>query len=179
MLREHTLRIPSPERALPGRATRVAVAAKHFVLGTPMEPPFPAAMETALFGMGCFWGAERKFWQAPGVYTTAVGYAGGSTPNPTYREVCSGMTGHTEAVRVVFDPARTSFANLLRPRRIIMSIIALRCGRYMQLTFCVSASSTATPTSSVVKCAEKSKAPLPAASARSRCSRPTISMVLL
>ena len=85
---------------------------KHFVLGTPLRPPFPG-METAVFGMGCFWGAEKKFWEAPGVYTTAVGYAGGSTPNPTYEEVCSGQTGHTEAVLVAFDPSQTSFEAML------------------------------------------------------------------
>jgi peptide-methionine (S)-S-oxide reductase len=90
------------------------VAAKHFVLGTPLEPPFPEGLELALFGLGCFWGAERCFWQAPGVFTTAVGYAAGHTPNPTYEEVCSGLTGHAEVVRVVFDPARTSYAALLR-----------------------------------------------------------------
>jgi peptide-methionine (S)-S-oxide reductase len=104
MFTEHKLRIPSPEQALPGRTARLAVAAKHFVLGTPMEPPFPAGLQTALFGMGCFWGAERKFWALPGVYTTAVGYAAGHTPNPSYEEVCSGRTGHNEVVRVVFDP---------------------------------------------------------------------------
>jgi len=89
------------------------IPAKHFVLGTPMEPPFPG-MELALFGMGCFWGAEKKFWELEGVHTTAVGYAAGDTPNPTYEEVCGGRTGHTEAVQVVFDPRLTSFENLLR-----------------------------------------------------------------
>jgi peptide-methionine (S)-S-oxide reductase len=89
------------------------IPAKHFVLGTPMEPPFPG-MELALFGMGCFWGAEKKFWELEGVHSTAVGYAGGDTPNPTYEEVCGGRTGHTEAVQVVFDPRLTSFENLLR-----------------------------------------------------------------
>ena len=88
--------------------------ASHFVNGHPIAPPFPAGLEQAVFGMGCFWGAERKFWQAPGVYTTAVGYAGGYTPNPTYREVCSGMTGHTEVVLVVFDPAKTSYDEMLK-----------------------------------------------------------------
>jgi peptide-methionine (S)-S-oxide reductase len=107
------LRIPRREETLPGRAERVPVAARHFVLGTPMEPPFPG-MELALLGMGCFWGAERKFWQMSGVHTTAVGYAGGSTPNPTYREVCSGLTGHAEVVRVVFDPKILSYAALLK-----------------------------------------------------------------
>jgi peptide-methionine (S)-S-oxide reductase len=114
MLREHKLRIPSLAQALPGRAARLPVAAKHFVLGTQMEPPFPAGLETALFGMGCFWGAERKFWTLPGVYTTAVGYAAGYTPNPTYEEVCSGRTGHNEVVRVVFDPKLVSYDALLK-----------------------------------------------------------------
>jgi len=107
-------RLPRPEQALPGRAERVAVPPEHFVLGTPLVPPWPDGFEDAVFAMGCFWGAERKFWTAPGVYSTAVGYAGGATPNPSYREVCSGMTGHTEVVRVVFDPAKTSYAALLR-----------------------------------------------------------------
>lgn len=107
-------RLPRPDEALPGRSERMEVPAKHTVLGTPLVPPWPDGFEEAVFAMGCFWGVERKFWQAPGVYTTAVGYAGGETPNPTYREVCSGMTGHTEVVRVVFDPAKTSYANLLR-----------------------------------------------------------------
>jgi peptide-methionine (S)-S-oxide reductase len=100
-------------RALPGRAEPMDITARHLVLGTPITPPFPEGMEQALFGMGCFWGAERMFWSLPGVYTTAVGYAGGITPNPTYREVCSGRTGHTEAVLVVFDPAVTSYESLL------------------------------------------------------------------
>ena len=100
-------------RMLPGRAQRMPVPAKHFVLGTPMEPPF-RGMELALFGMGCFWGAEKKFWELEGVHSTAVGYAAGVTPNPTYEEVCSGQTGHTEAVQVVFDPGVTNFENLLR-----------------------------------------------------------------
>ncbi|MBK7971834.1 MAG: peptide-methionine (S)-S-oxide reductase MsrA [Deltaproteobacteria bacterium] len=108
------LRIPRPEEALPGRTERMAVAPRHVVLGTPMDGPFPAGLETAMFGMGCFWGAEKKFWQAPGVHSTAVGYAAGSTPNPSYREVCSGYTGHNEVVRVVFDPAKTSYAELLK-----------------------------------------------------------------
>ena len=101
------------ERALPGRDEKMRVPEKHFVLGTPMEPPFPG-MELALFGMGCFWGAEKKFWEAEGVHTTAVGYAAGYTPNPTYEEVCSGLTGHNEAVLVVFDPGRTSYEEMLR-----------------------------------------------------------------
>jgi peptide-methionine (S)-S-oxide reductase len=100
--------------ALPGREQELAVPARHEVLGTPLRPPFPVGVERAILGMGCFWGAERLFWEAPGVYTTAVGYAGGYTPNPTYEEVCSGRTGHTEAVLVVFEPATTSFAEILR-----------------------------------------------------------------
>jgi peptide-methionine (S)-S-oxide reductase len=108
------LKMPTREQALPGRSERMPVPAKHFVLGSPLQPPFPAALELALFGMGCFWGAERLFWKVKGVYTTAVGYAGGHTPNPTYREVCSGLTGHTEVVRVVFDPAQVSYGQLLK-----------------------------------------------------------------
>ena len=108
------LRIPTPEQALPGRSEALAVPETHFVNGNRITPPFPAGLETAVFGMGCFWGAERKFWQAPGVYSTAVGYAGGPTPNPTYREVCSGMTGHTEVVLVVFDPESPSYDAMLR-----------------------------------------------------------------
>jgi peptide-methionine (S)-S-oxide reductase len=103
-----------PDKALPGRPDEMAVPARHYVLDTPLKPPFPEGLERAVFGMGCFWGAERIFWQAPGVYTTAVGYAGGLTPNATYREVCSGRTGHTEAVLVVFDPAKTSYEEMLR-----------------------------------------------------------------
>ena len=106
--------MPAPEDALPGRAGRMPVPARHEVLGTPLEPPFPAGLETALFGMGCFWGAERKFWQKRGVISTAVGYAAGFTPNPTYEEVCSGRTGHTEAVLVVFDPEVITYEDLLR-----------------------------------------------------------------
>src|SRR5690348_12975902 len=102
------------EEALPGRDEAMPVPAKHDVLGTPIAPPFPAGLEQAVVGMGCFWGAERVFWQAPGVYTTAVGYAGGFTRNPTYEEVCSGRTGHAEVVLVVFDPARTSLNEMLR-----------------------------------------------------------------
>ncbi|WP_407641507.1 peptide-methionine (S)-S-oxide reductase MsrA [Conexibacter woesei] len=102
------------ERALSGRDVAIPVPAKHEVLGTPLQPPFPDGYERAIFGLGCFWGAERVFWQAPGVYTTAVGYAGGFTENPTYEEVCSAQTGHTEAVLVVFDPARTSYDELLK-----------------------------------------------------------------
>jgi peptide-methionine (S)-S-oxide reductase len=108
------VQMPAPEQALPGRTQRMPVAAKHFVLKNPLSPPFPEGFEQALFGLGCFWGAERKFWQAPGVYTTAVGYAAGFTPNPSYEEVCSGLTGHNEVVLVVFDPAATSYAEMLR-----------------------------------------------------------------
>jgi peptide-methionine (S)-S-oxide reductase len=103
-----------PAEARPGRDQEMPVADRHAVLGTPLKPPFPEGFQTAIFGMGCFWGAERVFWQAPGVYTTAVGYSGGFTPNPTYEEVCSGRTGHTEAVLVVFDPSKTSYEELLR-----------------------------------------------------------------
>ena len=106
--------MPTAEEALPGRSARMPVPAKHFVNGRPLQPPFPKGLELALFGLGCFWGAERKFWQAPGVFTTAVGYAAGLTPNPTYDEVCSGRTGHNEVVRVVLDPRATSFAALLK-----------------------------------------------------------------
>jgi peptide-methionine (S)-S-oxide reductase len=104
----------SPADALPGRRETMPVPAAHFVSGAALEPPFPAGMERAVFGMGCFWGAERKFWETPGVYSTAVGYAGGFTPNPTYEEVCGGATGHTEVVLVVFDPTKVSYESLLR-----------------------------------------------------------------
>jgi peptide-methionine (S)-S-oxide reductase len=107
-------KLPTPEEALPGRDQRMAVPERHFVLGTPLEPPFPDGTEQALFGMGCFWGAERGFWEAKGVFTTAVGYAGGQTPNPTYEEVCSGRTGHNEVVRVVFRPEDISYEELLK-----------------------------------------------------------------
>jgi peptide-methionine (S)-S-oxide reductase len=102
----------APNDALPGRETEMPVSPTHFVLGTPMKPPFPG-MELALFGMGCFWGAERKFWEAEGVHSTSVGYAAGITPNPTYEEVCSSLTGHNEVVRVVFDPVRTTYEAML------------------------------------------------------------------
>jgi peptide-methionine (S)-S-oxide reductase len=108
------LRMPTPEEALPGRAEKMPVPKTHFVNGHPLEPPFPEGMKTALFGLGCFWGAERKFWQTPGVFTTAAGYAAGFTPNPTYREVCTGQTGHNEVVLVVFDPAQVSYEDLLK-----------------------------------------------------------------
>lgn len=103
-----------PNEALKGRETPLPVPERHFVLGRPLQPPFPATLEQAVVGLGCFWGAERKFWQLPGVYTTAAGYAGGFTRNPTYEEVCSGLTGHAEVVLVVFDPGKLSYAQLLR-----------------------------------------------------------------
>jgi peptide-methionine (S)-S-oxide reductase len=106
--------MPTPDQALPGREQEMAVPDAHFVLGTTLRGPFPDGFETAMFGMGCFWGAERKFWEADGVHTTAVGYSGGFTPNPSYEEVCSGRTGHNEAVLVVFDPSVTSYENMLR-----------------------------------------------------------------
>jgi peptide-methionine (S)-S-oxide reductase len=107
-------RMPDPEEALPGRTARMRVAPAHAVLGTPMEPPFAEGLQQAMFGLGCFWGAERKFWQQGGVHTTAVGYAAGYTPNPTYEEVCSGLTGHNEVVLVVFDPEQIAYEQLLR-----------------------------------------------------------------
>ncbi|OFW04491.1 MAG: peptide-methionine (S)-S-oxide reductase [Acidobacteria bacterium RIFCSPLOWO2_02_FULL_68_18] len=107
-------RLPRPEEALPGRETPMPVPDAHAVNGHRLAPPFAAGLEPAMFGMGCFWGAERRFWEAQGVYTTAVGYAGGCTPNPTYREVCGGMTGHAEVVLVVFDPAQTTYDALLK-----------------------------------------------------------------
>jgi peptide-methionine (S)-S-oxide reductase len=106
--------IPGAGAALPGRAEPMPVENRHFVNGNPIKPPFPDGLEQAMFGMGCFWGAERGFWQVPGVYTTAVGYAGGHTPNPTYDEVCTGMTGHNEVALVVFDPARVDYGALLK-----------------------------------------------------------------
>jgi len=107
------LRMPRAEEALPGRQTALRVGERHFVNGHKILPPFPDGMQRAVFGMGCFWGAERKFWQTPGVWATAVGYAGGTTPNPTYEEVCSGLTGHTEVVLVVYDPREVSYEKLL------------------------------------------------------------------
>ncbi|MCA1826195.1 MAG: peptide-methionine (S)-S-oxide reductase MsrA [Myxococcales bacterium] len=109
-----SLRMPSATEALPGRDIPMRVPEKHTVLGTPLLPPFPEGTERAIFGLGCFWGAERKFWQLDGVYTTAVGYAGGYTKNPTYREVCSGETGHAEVVLVVYDPRKVSYETLLK-----------------------------------------------------------------
>ena len=106
--------LPEPGQALPGRSEAVRVPARHEVLGNPLVPPFPEGFGTIVVGMGCFWGAERVFWQAPGVWTTAVGYAGGETPNPSYEEVCSAKTGHTEAVLAVFDPAETSYEAMLK-----------------------------------------------------------------
>ncbi len=106
--------MPDPDDALPGRDEQMPVPAAHFVNGNPLEPPYPDGMQVAVFGMGCFWGAERTFWEAPGVHTTAVGYAGGLTPNPTYHEVCSGRTGHNEVVLVVFDPEVTSYEAMLK-----------------------------------------------------------------
>lgn len=118
VLRSQTLvnkhALPTAEQALPGRAEAMPVADTHYVNGNPIKPPFPAGLQQAVFGLGCFWGAERRFWQQPGVFSTAVGYAGGFTPNPTYEEVCSGLTGHTEVVLVVFDPQQTSFEALLK-----------------------------------------------------------------
>jgi peptide-methionine (S)-S-oxide reductase len=106
--------MPSAGEALPGRGTEMRVPEEHHVLGTRMKPPFPQGLELAMFGLGCFWGAERKFWQQDGVYSTSVGYAAGMTPNPTYEEVCSGMTGHNEVVRVVYDPKKVSYEQLLK-----------------------------------------------------------------
>jgi peptide-methionine (S)-S-oxide reductase len=112
--KQKPMKVPTAAEALPGRSTPIPTASTHWVNGNAIKPPFPAGMETAIFGLGCFWGAERKFWQLPGVYATAVGYAGGPTPNPTYQEVCSGMTGHNEVVLVVFDPRKVSYEALLK-----------------------------------------------------------------
>ncbi|GHJ45958.1 peptide methionine sulfoxide reductase MsrA [Catellatospora sp. TT07R-123] len=113
-LRHKKLDLPTPAEALPGRDVSMHVPARHYVLGTPLVGPWPEGLQTAVVGMGCFWGAERLYWKTDGVYSTAVGYAGGSTPNPTYEETCSGMTGHTEAVLVVFDPQVVSYAEILK-----------------------------------------------------------------
>ena len=114
-LRRDKSQMPSADEALPGRPERpFSIPSRHYVLDAPLEPPFPEGLQQAIFGLGCFWGAERKFWETPGVYTTAVGYAGGITPNPTYEEVCSGRTGHNEVVLVVFDPAQVTYETLLR-----------------------------------------------------------------
>jgi peptide-methionine (S)-S-oxide reductase len=110
----HKTRMISPQEALPGRSDKMAVPERHFVNGNALEGSFPEGLQTAVFGLGCFWGAERVFWQTPGVWTTAVGYAGGSTPNPTYEEVCTGLTGHAEVVLVVFDPNLVSYEELLK-----------------------------------------------------------------
>jgi peptide-methionine (S)-S-oxide reductase len=113
-LRQKKLELPTPDQALPGRSLEMPAASTHTVLGTPLKGPWPAGYETAVFGMGCFWGAEKIFWQIPGVYSTSVGYAGGFTKNPTYQEACSGSTGHAEVVQVVYDPARVSYETLLK-----------------------------------------------------------------
>jgi peptide-methionine (S)-S-oxide reductase len=114
MFGKNKMEMPSADEALPGREVEMPVPATHFVNGHPLKAPFPEGFEMAMFGMGCFWGAERKFWQADGVYTTAVGYAAGHTPNPTYQEVCSGRTGHNEVVLVVFDPKKISYDQILK-----------------------------------------------------------------
>jgi peptide-methionine (S)-S-oxide reductase len=113
LMREKPAMVGS-ERALPGRSEPMPLPERHFVSGRPLSPPYPEGLERAIFGLGCFWGAERKFWEAPGVWVTAVGYCGGFTPNPTYEEVCSGLTGHAEAVLVVYDPRRTTYESLLK-----------------------------------------------------------------
>ena len=114
MSRLNKTAMPSPDQALPGRAAAMPVPERHYVSGHPLQPPYPEGLQTAMFGLGCFWGAERAFWLTQGVYTTAVGYAGGYTPNPSYEEVCSGMTGHNEVVRVVYDPKVVTYESLLK-----------------------------------------------------------------
>jgi peptide-methionine (S)-S-oxide reductase len=114
ILSSKKLTLPEPAQALPGRAAAMHITNKHFVTGNPIAPPFPAHLRQAVFGMGCFWGAERKFWQQPGVFSTAVGYSGGYTPNPTYEEVCTGLTGHNEVVKVIYDPSLITYKDLLR-----------------------------------------------------------------
>ena len=111
---QQKIALPSPEQSLPGRATKMVVSSQHKVLGSPLQEPFPVGLAKIVFGLGCFWGAERRFWQQEGVFSTAVGYAAGFTPNPTYEEVCSGLTGHNEVVLVVFNPEKTSLENLLK-----------------------------------------------------------------
>jgi peptide-methionine (S)-S-oxide reductase len=106
--------MPSPDQALPGRSTKMRVSTKHFVSGNSTQPPFPESLQTAIFGLGCFWGAEQRFWQCPGIFSTAVGYTAGYTPNPTYDEVCTGLTGHNEVVQVIFDPTITAYETLLK-----------------------------------------------------------------
>jgi len=112
--KKKTSELPAADKALPGRAEPIQVVAKHFITGNPLKPPFPANLESAVFAMGCFWGAERLLWETPGVFSTAVGYASGSTPNPAYEEVCSGRTGHAEVILVVFDPTLVTYADLLK-----------------------------------------------------------------
>ena len=119
--------MPLPNQALPGRDAHIPVPASHAVLGAPMQAPFPQGYQLAMFGMGCFWGAEKKYWQLAGVYSTAVGYAAGFTPNPLYEEVCSGLTGHNEVVRVVFDPAVISFEQLL--------VVYICCWRWIIISY--------------------------------------------
>ncbi len=114
LIGRHKTQLPKPEEALPGRAERMPVPERHLVLGTPLTPPYPEGTEIAEFALGCFWGAERKFWETAGVVSTSVGYEGGYTPNPTYEEVCSGRTGHTESVRVVYDPEKVTYDQLLK-----------------------------------------------------------------
>ena len=114
MSRLNKTAMPGPDQALPGRAAAMPVPERHYVSGHPLQPPYPEGLQTAMFGLGCFWGAERAFWLTQGVYTTAVGYAGGYTPNPSYEEVCSGMTGHNEVVRVVYDPKVVTYESLLK-----------------------------------------------------------------
>ena len=109
----YSVEMPTTDSALPGRKERMPVLENHFVIGNPLHPPFPPTMQTAIFGMGCFWGPERKFWEQQGVYTTAVGYTAGLTPNPTYEEICSGLTGHSEVVQIVFDPMTVTYRELL------------------------------------------------------------------
>ena len=164
------MKIPTAAEALPGRSTPLPTPTTHWVNGNSLKPPFPAGMETAIFGLGCFWGAERKFWQVPGVYSTAVGYAGGPTPNPTYQEVCSGMTGHNEVVLVVFDPQedqlRRAAEDLLgKPRPDPGHAPGQRCRHAIPLRhLCRIAPSSAAPR-------EASRKPLPARAGQGRLRR--------